>query len=73
MIKKFILEGLNCANCSSKIEREINKLDGVIDASINLLTTKLLIEGEDTKMPEIIKLAEKIVNKYEPDVLFKKA
>ncbi len=73
MKKKFILEGLNCANCSAKIEREINSLDGVESASINLMTTKLLIEGSDEKMPDIIISAEKIVNKYEPDVIFKKA
>ncbi|MGD9569196.1 MAG: cation transporter [Sedimentibacter sp.] len=73
MKKKFILEGLNCANCLTKIEREINGLDGVESASINLMTTKMVIEGDEDKMPEIIKSAEKIVNKYEPDVVFKKA
>ena len=29
MKKKFILEGLDCANCASKIERDITNLDGV--------------------------------------------
>lgn len=73
MKKKFILEGLDCANCAAKIENDINKLDGVKDVSLNFMTTKLIIEGEDEKMPEIIKAAEKIVNKYEPEVKFKKA
>lgn len=73
MKKKFILEGLNCANCASKIERDITNLDGVDSASLNLMTTKLTIEGDENKMPEIAKLAEKIVNKYEPDVKFKTA
>lgn len=73
MKKKFILEGLDCANCAAKIEREINGLDGVSSASVNLMTTKLIIEGEDEEMPEIIKTAEKIVNKYEPEVIFKRA
>ncbi len=73
MKKKFILEGLNCANCAAKIEREISILDGVESASINLITTKLLIEGKDENMLEIIRLAESIVGKYEPDVIFKSA
>lgn len=73
MKKKFMLEGLNCANCLTKIEREINGLDGVNEASINLMTTKMVIDGDEDKMPEIIKSAEKIVNKYEPDVKFKLA
>lgn len=73
MKKKFILEGLNCANCLTKIERDINNLDGVKCASINFMTTKMVIEGEDDKMPEIIISSEKIVNKYEPEVIFKRA
>ena len=73
MKKKFILDGLDCANCASKIERDITNLDGVESASLNLMTTKLIIEGDEDKMSEIAKLAEKIVNKYEPDVKFKMA
>lgn len=73
MKKKFILEGLDCANCAAKIERDIANLDGVDCASVNLMTTKLVIEGDEDKMSDIAKLAEKIVNKYEPDVTFKMA
>ncbi len=73
MKKKFILEGLDCANCAAKIEREISGLDGVDNASINLMTTKLIIDGDEGKMPGIAEMAEKIVNKYEPEVIFKKA
>ena len=71
MKKKFILEGLDCANCATKIENDISKLDGVECASINLMTTKLIIEAHDEKMQGIIETAKKIVNKYEPDVVFK--
>lgn len=70
---KFLLEGLDCANCLAKIERDINALEGVSSASANFMTTKLIIEGDEDKMPDIIKAAEKIVNKYEPEVIFKKA
>ncbi len=73
MKKKFILEGLDCANCATKIESDISKLDGVECASINLMTTKLIIEAQDEKMQAIIETAKKIVNKYEPDVKFKMA
>lgn len=73
MKKKFILEGLDCANCAAKMENDISKLDGVKSASINLMTTKLIIEAVDEKMQFIIESAEKIVKKYEPDVIFKRA
>ena len=73
MKKKFRLEGLECANCAAKIEKAINKLDGVKEATVNFVTTKLVIEAEDEKMTEIIKSAEKIVKDIEPDTVMKKA
>jgi hypothetical protein len=55
------------------METDINKLDGVIEASVNHMTTKLVIEAEDDKFDDIIAAAEKIVKKYEPDVVVKRA
>ncbi|MGB4439973.1 MAG: cation transporter [Sedimentibacter sp.] len=73
MKKKFILEGLDCANCAAKIEKAINELDGVKEATVNFMTTKLVIDGEDEKMQTIIEAAEKIVKNIEPDTVMKKA
>ena len=73
MKKKFILEGLDCANCAAKMEQAINELDGVNKATVNFMTTKLVIEGEEEKMPAILAEAEKIVKKFEPDTRMKKA
>jgi cation transport ATPase len=73
MKKKFILEGLDCADCAAKIEHAVNKLDGVKEATVNFMTQKLVIEGEDEKMPTIMQEAEKIVKKIEPGTVMKKA
>lgn len=73
MKKKFILEGLGCANCAAKMETAINKLNGVKEATVNFMTQRLVIEGDDDLMPEIIKEAEKIIRKIEPDTRMKKA
>ena len=73
MKKKFILEGLDCANCAAKMEKAINELDGVKEATVNFMTTKLVIDGEDEKMPTIIATAKKIVKKIESDTTMKKA
>lgn len=73
MKKKFILEGLDCANCAAKMEKAINELDGVKEATVNFMTAKLVIDGEDEKMPTIIAESEKIVKKIEPDTTMKKA
>ena len=68
MKKTYLLDGLCCANCAAKIERGIAAIDGVTNASVSFLTTKLVIEGDDDKMDEIIEQAMKVVKKIEPDV-----
>lgn len=73
MKKTFRVEGLDCANCAAKMERGIQGLDGVTSASLTFMTSKLVIEGDDEKMPQIIAEAEKIVRKIEPDAMLKKA
>ncbi len=73
MKKRFKLEGLECANCAAKMESAINELDGVKEATVNFMTQKLVIEGEDEKMPTIIEEAEKVVKDIESHVIMKKA
>jgi cation transport ATPase len=73
MKKSFRLENLECANCAAKMERRINKLDGVKEATVNFMTTKMVIEAEEEKMPAILEAAEKIIKKLEPQGVLKKA
>ncbi len=73
MKRAFKLEGLNCANCAEKIEREIKALEGVNFASVNFMTAKMIIDGDDSRFDDIVKEAQKIVARYEPDVVVKKA
>ena len=71
MKKTYLLEGLCCANCAAKIERGVADIDGVTEASVNFLTTKLTFEADDSRLDEIVKKAKKIVKKVEPDVEIK--
>lgn len=71
MKKTYLLDGLCCANCAAKIERGVADIDGVTCASVNFLTTKLIFEGEDDKIEDIVKKAKKVVKKIEPDVTVK--
>lgn len=73
MKSKFILEGLSCANCASKMETAINKLDDVKEATVNFMTQKIVIEADEDKMSTIITEAERIVKRIEPDTRMKKA
>jgi len=49
-IKKetLIITGMTCSSCARAIERNVNKLDGVISANVNLATEKLNIEFDET-------------------------
>lgn len=73
MKKSFKLNGLECANCAAKMQEGISKIDGVNSATVNFMTTKLVIEGEDDKMDKIIEAAKSIVKRLEPDVVMQKA
>ena len=72
MKKVCRLDGLGCASCAAKIEKAVSKLDGVSAASVNFMTTKMVIEGEETRIDEIFEQAAAIVKKIEPDVVVRK-
>lgn len=54
MKTRFKIKGLDCANCAAELERAINKLDEINNASISFMTEKLEIEY-DAEKEEIIK------------------
>lgn len=65
----LILEGLCCANCAAKIERETEKILGVQAATVDFVSKKLIIDIIDTnRRDEIFHEVTKIVNRIEPDV-----
>lgn len=67
--REFILEGLGCANCAAKIERESNNIDGVKSATVDFMRAKLIMEIEDSsKQNNIIDNIKEIVKRIEPDV-----
>jgi len=68
MRKIYVLKGLDCPNCSSKIEKEIGDIRGVRTSTINLLKQTLLIDIDDNINTTIEDEIKKIVHIHEPDV-----
>lgn len=66
MKKKFKCE-VDCANCAAKMEDAVKKIPGVIDASVNFMTQKFMLEAEDDRFDDIVKLAVDACKKVEPD------
>jgi Cd2+/Zn2+-exporting ATPase len=65
----LVLQGLDCANCAAKIEKQTGELSGVTTSTLDFVSKKLMIEVEDDKqLPSIVEQATQIVNRLEPDV-----
>lgn len=64
----FLLEGLCCPNCAAKIEEDVAKFEGVREASVNFMTSKLRVDIDDKNASSLAAAVEKSVHKYESDI-----
>lgn len=67
MKKIFTIEGLCCPNCAASVERDVNKIDGVIEAKVNFITQKMVIEMNDEDEARITEAAVEVCKDVEPD------
>lgn len=68
MRKTYLLEDLDCANCARKMEDGIKKLEGVLNANVNFLSQKMVIEAADeTDWDELMDRVVNVCRKVEPD------
>ncbi|WP_253199189.1 heavy metal translocating P-type ATPase [Clostridium tagluense] len=64
------LDGLDCANCTVKIETKVKNISGVRSASVDFVSKKLFLEvNSKDGLPGIIEEVKVIVKKIEPDVV----
>jgi Cu+-exporting ATPase len=69
MIKKETLKisGMSCAACSARIEKKLNKLEGVTKAAVNLAAEKAVVEYDSSQLKafQVIKAIEALGYKAE--------
>lgn len=65
---EYKLNGLTCASCAGKIENDLSKLEGIKEASINLMNNKLSLDMNNKLSFNIENKIKEIVGKHEPDV-----
>lgn len=66
---RLFLQGLDCANCASKIEDRVNKLDSISEASLNFSTISLMAQIKPGYIKEqVIEQIKSIVISLEPHV-----
>jgi Cu+-exporting ATPase len=51
------IEGMTCASCATRIERKLNKLDGVV-ATVNYATAKARVQSETASTAQLISAVE---------------
>ena len=44
-MKQFIIEGMSCASCQTRVENAVKKVTGVTSCSVSLLTNSMGVEG----------------------------
>lgn len=57
MLKKILVEGMKCENCSKHVRESLIVIDGVISADVNLDENFVIIEISGDISDESIKLA----------------
>ena len=60
--KEFAITGMTCAACSTRIEKGLNKLEGVSSANVNLALERAIVEfnPSDITINDIIQKVEKL-------------
>lgn len=58
--QKFNVTGMTCSACSARIEKSINKTDGIIEANVNLLSNSMTVKYDESVLTEgdIIKVVQ---------------
>lgn len=65
----FDLKGLDCPNCSAKIEKDVADLSGVVSSSVNLVSQTLSVSVSKEYSGSLEEDVKAVVHKHEPDVL----
>lgn len=65
----FELKGLDCPNCSAKIERDVAALSGVVSSSVNLVSQTLSVSVSSEYPGSLEEDVKSVVHKHEPDVV----
>ncbi len=62
MKKQFDVIGMSCASCQAHVDHAVNKLDGVTNCNVNLLTNSMEVDFDETKLSveDIIKAVQKV-------------
>lgn len=62
------IEGLDCPNCAAKVERKINTLEGIKEATVDFLGKKIVVHADEISENELAEIIQAEVDKIEDGV-----
>ncbi len=65
------VSGLCCANCAAKLEKSLQKIDGVNSCQLNFMAQRVTFDIEDDKLESAIEEIKRITKKMEPNASYK--
>lgn len=69
---KFKILGLDCANCASELERNIQKIKGIESVNINFMTEKMELEYDESNEEELFKSVQKVIKREDSSIKIEK-
>ena len=68
MKKRYMIKNLDCAVCATKLEKAIQKIDGVNEISISFLSEKMKLVIDETREHTIMNEINDVIHRLEPEV-----
>ncbi|MDF0727876.1 heavy metal translocating P-type ATPase [Cytobacillus sp. S13-E01] len=69
--RELVLEGLDCAGCAAKIEKNVKAINGVDECSVNFVTKTLTMKTDDLNGDGVVSEARQLINSLEPGIRIK--
>ena len=64
----LFIDGVDCPNCAAKIERKLNTLEKIKEATVDFLGKRVIVESEDLSQDELAKFIQTEVDKIKDGV-----
>lgn len=65
----YLLKGLGCADCAARMEKELGKINGVAEATVDFVTQRLTMHFSDEAAgDEMLSKVTSVIRSIEPDV-----
>ena len=63
--------GVCCANCAAKLERALEKIDGINSVQLNFMAQRVNFDIDDNKYEEVVKRIKEVTEKVLPECIYK--